>query len=64
MSRNRLFAVAIALAATSVISLIFGISLLHKDIRSYVAAHYREYSHDADGTRYVWRDHPRRWPTR
>jgi hypothetical protein len=53
MSRNRLFVVAIALAATSVVSLIFGISLQHKDIRSFVTAHYREYSHDADGTRYV-----------
>jgi hypothetical protein len=58
MSRNRLFVVAIALAATSLISLIFGITLQHKDIRSYVASHYREYSHDADGTRYVCEGSP------
>ena len=49
---------AIALAATSLISLIFGILLQHKDIRSYVASHYREYSHDADGTRYVCQGSP------
>jgi Domain of unknown function (DUF4247) len=53
MSRNRLFVVALALAVTSVTSLIFGISLQHKSIRSYIASHYREYSHDADGTRYL-----------
>ncbi|MDT5145004.1 MAG: hypothetical protein QOE52_4940 [Mycobacterium sp.] len=53
MSRNRLFVVAFALAATSLASLIFGISLQHKDIRSFIAAHYHEYSHDAGGTRYL-----------
>ena len=53
MSRNGLFLLAIGLAVTSVVSLVFGISLLHNDIRSFVTAHYREYSHDADGTRYV-----------
>ena len=53
MSRNRLLLLAIALAVGAVGCLVFGISLLHKDIRSYVAAHYREYSHDADGTRYA-----------
>jgi Domain of unknown function (DUF4247) len=58
MSRNRLFVVAIALAATSVVSLIFGISLQHKNIRSFVASHYREYSHDADGTRYLCEGSP------
>ncbi len=35
MSRNRLFVVAFALAVTSFTSLIFGISLQNKDIRSY-----------------------------
>jgi hypothetical protein len=58
MSRNRLFVMAIALAATSLISLIFGISLQHKDIRSFVASHYREYSHDAEGTRYLCEGSP------
>jgi hypothetical protein len=58
MSRNRLFVIAIALAATSLISLIFGITLQHKDIRSFVASHYREYSHDADGTRYLCEGSP------
>ena len=53
MSRNRLFVVAFALAATSLASLILGISLQHKDIRSFIAAHYHEYSHDAGGTRYL-----------
>ncbi|MGH3971132.1 MAG: DUF4247 domain-containing protein [Mycobacterium sp.] len=53
MSRNRLFVMALALAVTSVISLVFGITLLHKDIRTYVASHYHEYSHDANGTRYL-----------
>jgi hypothetical protein len=53
VSRNRLFLVAGALAAASITCMIFGISLLHKDIRSYVAAHYHEYARDAGGTRYA-----------
>jgi hypothetical protein len=53
MSRNRLFLIALGLAFTSLISLIFGISLQHKDIRSFIAAHYQEYSRDAGGTRYL-----------
>ena len=53
MSRNGLFMLAIGLAASSIASLVFGISLQHKDIRSYLAAHYREYSRDAGGTRYL-----------
>jgi hypothetical protein len=53
MSRNRLFVVALALAVASFTSLMFGISLQHKDIRSFIASHYHEYSHDADGTRYL-----------
>jgi Domain of unknown function (DUF4247) len=58
MTRNRLFVVAIALAATSVVSLIFGITLQHKDIRSFIASHYREYSHDANGARYLCEGSP------
>ncbi len=53
MSRNGLFLLAIGLAITSVVSLVFGISMQHKDIRSYIASHYHEYSHDAGGTRYL-----------
>ena len=53
MSRNRLFVVAIALAIASFGSLIGGVALLHKDIRSYIASHYREYANDASGTRYL-----------
>ena len=53
MSRNGLFLLAIGLAITSVVSLVFGISMQHKDIRSYIASHYHEYSRDAGGTRYL-----------
>jgi Domain of unknown function (DUF4247) len=53
MSRNGLFMLAIGLVASSIASLLFGISLQHKDIRSYLAAHYQEYSRDAGGTRYL-----------
>ena len=53
MTRNRLFVMALLLAIASFGSLFGGIMLLHKDIRSYIASHYREYEHDADGTRYL-----------
>ena len=53
MSRNRLFVLAFVLATTSMVSLVFGISMQHKDIRSYIASHYHEYSRDAGGTRYL-----------
>ena len=53
MSRNGLFLLAIGLAITSMVSLVFGISMQHKDIRSYIASHYHEYSRDAGGTRYL-----------
>ncbi len=53
MSRNGLFLLAIGLAVTSVVSLVFGISMQHKDIRSYIASHYHEYSRDAGGARYL-----------
>jgi uncharacterized protein DUF4247 len=59
MSRNRLFVVAFVLAATSVASLVFGISLQSKNIRSFIASHYHEYSRDAGGTRYVCTGPPR-----
>jgi hypothetical protein len=52
MSRNRLFLVAGVLAVAAVACLSFGIAQLHKDIRSYIAVHYQQYSRDADGTRY------------
>jgi hypothetical protein len=53
VSRNRLFVVALVLAVCSIVSLIFGISLQSKNIRSYIASHYQEYSRDAGGTRYL-----------
>jgi hypothetical protein len=53
VSRNKLFVLALGLAASSILSLVFGISLQHKDIRSYIASHYQEYSRDAGGTRYL-----------
>ncbi|GAB7141928.1 DUF4247 domain-containing protein [Mycobacterium riyadhense] len=53
MSRNRLFWVAGGLAIAAMVSLISGLVLLHKDIGSYIASHYHEYSRDANGTRYA-----------
>jgi hypothetical protein len=44
---------ALVLTIASFGSLIGGVALLHKDIRAYVADHYREYAHDASGTRYI-----------
>ena len=48
MSRNRLFWIAGGLAVAATASLIFGITLLHKNIASYIASHYHEYSRDAN----------------
>ena len=53
MSRNHLFLLAVGLAVASLASLVGGISMQHKDIRSYIASHYQEYSRDAGGTRYL-----------
>jgi hypothetical protein len=53
MSRNRLFLLAVGLAVASIASLVGGISMQHKDIRSYIASHYHEYSRDAGGIRYL-----------
>jgi hypothetical protein len=58
VTRNRLFMVAVVLAIASLGSLIGGVTLLHKDIRTYVADHYREYARDAGGTRYVCEGSP------
>ena len=52
MTRNRLFLIAGALALAATASLILGIVLLNKNIASYIASHYHEYSRDANGTRY------------
>lgn len=52
MSRNRLFVLAGALAVAATASLIFGIILLQRNIASYIASHYHEYSRDVNGTRY------------
>ncbi|GBG38256.1 DUF4247 domain-containing protein [Mycobacterium montefiorense] len=53
MSRKHLFWLGGGLALASVVSLIVGIILLQKDIASYIASNYREYSRDANGTRYL-----------
>ncbi len=53
MSRKRLFWIAGGLAVAAVVSLVFGMMLLQKDIGSYIASHYKEYSRDANGTRYA-----------
>jgi Domain of unknown function (DUF4247) len=58
MTRNRLFVMALVLMIAAFGSLIGGVTLLHKDIRTYVADHYREYAHDADGRRYVCEGSP------
>lgn len=52
MSRNRLFVIAGALAVAAVACLVPGIILLQKNIGSYIAGHYHEYSRDSNGTRY------------
>lgn|GEM_PF-938979 len=52
MSRHRLLLIAGTLAIAAIASLILGIALLHKDIASYIAGHYHEYSRDVNGTRY------------
>jgi hypothetical protein len=52
MSRKGLFWLSGGLAVAAVASLVFGIVLLNKNIASYIASHYHEYSRDANGTRY------------
>ncbi|ORV74663.1 DUF4247 domain-containing protein [Mycobacterium gastri] len=59
MTRSRLFLLAGALAVAATASLVGGISLLHKDIGSYISSHYREYSRDEDGARYLCSGSPR-----
>lgn len=53
MSRKGLLWLSGGLAFAAVASLVFGIILLNKDIGSYIASNYKEYSRDANGTRYV-----------
>jgi hypothetical protein len=53
VSRRALFVLAFGLATSSILSLVFGITLQNKNIRSYIASHYQEYSRDASGTRYL-----------
>jgi hypothetical protein len=52
VSRKGLFWLSGGLAVAAIASLVFGIVLLNKDIGSYIASHYHEYSRDANGTRY------------
>jgi hypothetical protein len=58
VSRNSLFVLAVVLVLASATSLAFGISLQSKNIRSFIASRYHEYSRDADGTRYVCEGSP------
>ncbi len=53
VSRKNLFWISGGLALAAIVSLVVGIILLNKDIASYIASNYREYSRDANGTRYV-----------
>jgi hypothetical protein len=59
MSRNRLFVTAGALAVAATVLLIFGITLQSKNIASYIASHYRQYSGDTNATRYVCTGSPK-----
>jgi Domain of unknown function (DUF4247) len=58
MSRNHLFWLSAGLAVAGVVCLLFGISLMNKDIRSHVAGHHRQYLSDADGTYYACEGSP------
>ncbi|BBX59708.1 hypothetical protein MSHO_50530 [Mycobacterium shottsii] len=41
MSRNRLFVIASALAVPALVAMVFGVSLLNRNIGSYIASHYQ-----------------------
>ena len=65
MTRNRLFLVAGGLAIPANVMLIFGIKLLHKNIASYIASNYRQYSRDVRRKALrLHADRPNRLPTR
>lgn len=59
MSRNRLFWIAGGLAASALVCLVFGVVLLNRNIETYIADHYREYSHNVNGKRYVCSGSPK-----
>ncbi|CKP56383.1 Conserved membrane protein of uncharacterised function [Mycobacterium tuberculosis] len=63
MSRNRLFLVAGSLAVAAAVSLISGITLLNRDVGSYIASHYRQESRDVNGTRYLCTGSPKQVAT-
>lgn len=63
MSRNRLFLVAGILAVAAAVSLISGITLLNRDVGSYIASHYRQESRDVNGTRYLCTGSPKQVAT-
>jgi hypothetical protein len=58
MTRIQLFVLAGVLAMGSAGSLLFGVSMLAKDIGSYVSQQFSQYSRDADSTRYVCSGRP------
>ena len=53
VSRKNLFWISGGLALAAIVSLVFGIILLNKDIASYIASNYHEYSRDVNATRYA-----------
>jgi hypothetical protein len=59
VSRNRLFLVGAGLAILATGCLILGLLLQQKDIGSYIASHYSQYSSDANGKRYACTGSPK-----
>jgi len=59
VSRNRLLWVAFGLAVAASAFLGVGLVLVNRDIGSYIAEHYQEYAHDANGKRYVCTGSPK-----
>lgn len=59
MSANRLFLIAGVLAVAAAVSLVSGITLLNRDIATYIGEHYREESHDVDAKRYLCSGSPK-----
>lgn len=59
MSRNRLLWIAFGLAVAASAFLGVGLVLANRDVGAYIAEHYQEYAHDANGKRYVCTGSPK-----
>jgi Domain of unknown function (DUF4247) len=59
VSRNQLLWIAFGLAIAGSACLGVGLVLANRDIGSYIAEHYQEYGHDANGKRYVCTGSPK-----